>query len=182
MITLFVMVDEREEKKKASIFDELKQTYDKDRPTGFSEYTQQTQMFANIPDNQFGHAWTLVNPSPKDIAKDGFNIITDPQVLLGNIGNEKSLRLYQIDLFFLTNMLSTAIHDKMMEFVFEPLWTIFKSEVRITATLEGSERAYQAFTVPMRTGKSKGFRILGGKKKKKEPIDYVIPQEEEGIY
>lgn len=166
------------------IFDELNKSYNSMVDSGFGDYTQDVQRFANVPHDQFSHAHSLINPISKKMAKEGFDVITDPSVLLGNIDNEKSLRMYQIDVFFLTNMLSCALHDEMMQVVFEPLWTVFKSEMRITSTIGGLERAYQAFHLPVYAGsKKKGFKILGKRKKKREPIDYVIPQEEdEGIY
>lgn len=163
-----------------SLFDELNELFSKTEHSGFGTYTQYTQNYGHIPDNQYDHAWGLLNPPPKKIEKDGFDLLTDQTILLGNIDNEKSLRMYQIDLFFLSNMLALARNDPMMRYVFEPLWANEKMEIRITGTIGGTERSLQAFHIPV-LKQQKGFKILGGRKKK-QPIEYVIPQEDEGMY
>jgi len=144
----------------------------------FSEYTQNTQAFANMPDNQFGHAWGLINIRRGEVK--GFEDLLNPHIFLGNVEDAKSLKLYQLDFYWLINLYRLAAEDPALKYVFEPLWTSFLGELRLTGALEGSERIYQAFKVP--GYKSKGFSILK-KKKKKEPLDYVFPDDEDdGIY
>jgi hypothetical protein len=173
-------MEENKDKKGGShLLDEISEEFDKE--TDFDDYTQNTQFYSNNPDNQFSHAWQLINTQRKQMHKDGFDFLFDPQILLGNIDNEKSLRLYQIDLFFLNNMFSCALNDPVMEHVFKPLWSNFKNEVRITSVIGGGERFLQAFHIPAQQ-QSKGFKLLGKRKKKKEPVNYVIPEEDDGIY
>jgi hypothetical protein len=118
-----------------NILDVLNDQLGKGTLSDFSEYTQNTQNYGHMPDNQFGHAWNLINVrrgEPKD-----FEDLLNPHIFLG--------------------------------------------ELRLTGALDGSERVYQAFKTPM--ARSKGFSILKKKKKKREPIDYVLPDEDdEGIY
>lgn len=165
-----------------TIFDEVNERYVRSQKTGFSGYTQEQQFMSYLPHDQFGHAYTLINNRARKMEKEGFDIIADPSILLGNIKDEKSLKFYQMDVHLLTNLLACGMTDPVMRFVFDPLWTAFKIEIRSTCNIDGVERSYQAFHVPL-VSRKKGFGLFSGKKKKKEPIDYVIPTEEdEGIY
>ena len=175
--------EQPKEDKTKSIFDEVNEKYQNIKNTGFSGYTQDQQMLSQLPHDQFGHAYTLINGRGRKMEKEGFDIMSDPSILLGNIKDEKSLRFFQMDEYLLTNMLSCALTDPVMEHVFHPLWTAFKLELRSTANLDGRERSYQAFHVPMSAVGKKGFGLFNKRKKQKEPIDYVIPSEDdEGIY
>jgi len=166
-----------------TIFEEVNERYTNIKKTGFSGYTQDQQFLSHLPHDQFGHAYTLINSRSRKIEKEGFDIIADPSILLGNVQNEKTLKFYQMDVNFLVNLLACGLNDPVMRFVFDPLWTAFKNEIRSTCNLDGTERSYQAFHVPMGRAK-KGFGFFGRKNtKKREPIDYVIPNEDdEGIY
>ena len=178
------MVSEEEEIKKKTIFDEVNERYRNISNSGFGNYTQDQQMLAQLPHDQFGHAYSLINNRSRKMEKEGFDIIADPQILLGNIKDEKSMKFYQMDVMLLTNILACALNDPVMKVVFDPLWTNFKQEIRSTCNIDGIERSYQAFHIPFsRTAGKKGFGFLSKKKKQKEPIDYVIPSEDdEGIY
>jgi len=169
------MTEEIEE----SLLDELNKEFDNKEETRFGSYTQDMQRIGYTPDNPYGHAWGLVNSPEKKFEVDGFNTLNDPQILLGDIENEKSLRLYQRDLHYLTNMCSIAMNDPMFKTVFETLWQIFKNEVRITSAMGGKERQYQAFHIPQQNT-SRGFSFFGKKRKKpKEPMEYIFPQDDE---
>lgn len=162
-----------------NILDVLNDQLGKGTLSDFSEYTQNTQNYGYMPDNQFGHAWNLINVrrgEPKD-----FEDLLNPHIFLGNIDDNKSLRFYQLDYYWLINMFRMAKEDPTLKYVFEPLWLSFLGELRLTGALDGSERVYQAFKTPMT--RSKGFSILKKRKKKREPMDYVLPDEDdEGIY
>jgi hypothetical protein len=166
--------------RKKTILEELDERLTEEEIEDFEHYTQYTQRYENMPDNQFSHAWRLINVRQGKVRN--FDDLLNPHLFLGSIDDVKSLRFYQNDMFWLTGMFRLAKEDKAMEYVFEPLWHSFLSEVRLTSTLDGSERIYQAFKVP-RTP-SKGFRIFRPKrKKKKEPIEYLFPDEEDqGMY
>lgn len=148
--------------------------------SGFDTYSQETQKFGYIPENQFAHAYMLLTSQSKSFEKDGMDIVDDPQIMLGNIENEKTMRYYQRDLFYLIQMCGIAIYDETFQEIFKPLWKVFKSEVRITSAMGGTERQYQAFHIPQASHK-KGFSLFGKtkKKKKKEPRDYIFPEEDE---
>jgi len=153
-----------------TIFEEVNERYNNIKNTGFSNYTQDQQMLSQLPHDQFGHAYTLINNRSRKMEKEGFDIIADPQILLGNIKDEKSLKFYQMDVMLLTNLLACAINDPVMKVVFDPLWTAFKSEIRSTCNIDGIERSYQAFHVPMGSGGKKGFGLFNRKKNRKNRL------------
>ena len=167
-----------------NLLDELHNLFTKRGGSGFGSYTQDMAKRGFSPDNAYSHAWNLISSSKKDIEIDKMNVLNDPQIILGNIENEKSLRYYQNDLYFLTNLCNMAINDPMFKGVFEVLWQNFKNEVRITSCMGGTERQYQAFHIPQASTK-RGFSLFGRRKKQqpKNVMDYVIPQEsEEDMY
>jgi len=169
----------KEKEQKKHILDELFERYGNDDASGFSNYTQQTQKYDKMPDNQFGHAWSLINIKQGGVKE--FDDLLNPHLFLGAIDDPKTLKFYQNDMYWLTSLFRLAKNDKMMEYVFEPLWHSFLTEVRLTGTLDGSERIYQAFKIPM--SRKSGFKLFSKNKKKKEPMDYIIPQDdEEGMY
>lgn len=173
-----------EDESEVNLLDELNKQFGKHEESGFGEYTQDMQKIGFTPDNPYGHAWTLVNSPARKLETDGFNILNDPQIFLGNIENEKSLRLIQNDLNYLTNICGMALEDPIFKDVFNVLWQIFKTEVRITSAMGGTERQYQAFqpNQPV-SSTSRGFSFFGKKRKKpKDPVEYLLPQDEESMY
>lgn len=172
---------EKEEKSSNPTEELLKKIYEASNSNEFSDYTRNTQFFNTMPENQFSHAWLLLN-NPRNDPKS-FSDLLDPQMFLGNVGDAKSLRFYQIDYQNIVQMFSMAKNDPVMRYIFEPIYNSLIGEIRLTSVMDGSERSYQAFHVPMRKGKSGGFHILSKKKEKREPIEYLMPNEEdEGIY
>ena len=170
------MTDEETEE---NLLDELNNQLSKKEVSNFGTYTQDMQRIGYTPDNPYGHAWGLVNSPQKSLEKDGFNVLNDPQIFLGFIENEKSMRLYQKDLYFLTNLCGMAQNDPIFKSVFKVLWQSFKNEVRITSARGGTDRQYQAFHIPQQS-KSKGFSFFRkARKKPKEPMDYIFPQDDE---
>jgi len=151
--------------------------------SGFDSYASETQKYGYIPDNQFAHAYMLLTAEGKKFETHGMDMVDDPQIMLGNIENEKTMRHYQRDLFYLIQMCGIAVYDPIFKEVFLPLWKIFKSEVRITSAMGGTERQYQAFHIPQANTK-KGFSLFGKPKKrskKKDPMEYLIPEQEEEV-
>lgn len=167
-----------------TILDKLIRQFSSDKKSGFGDYTQDMQVRGHIPDNPFAHAHMLINPSHKDTQKDGFDVLNDPQILLGFIEDSKTLRLFQKDLELLAVMCGMAQRSKVFDYVFPILWNATKINIRVTAAMDGTERYLQAFHITGTPSKRKGFGILKrGKKQKREPIDYIIPDEEDqGIY
>lgn len=147
--------------------------------SGFGEYTQDSQRFRATPRDRYGHAWRIIDVPVKKF--EAMEDMFDPNLWLGNIQDAKSLRYYQNDLSNMVVLAKMSMNDPIMEYVFNIEWTKVKLELRVTGIVEGKERAYQAFTIP--TGGGKGFGIFRRKPKPKEPMEYLVPQEdEEAIY
>lgn len=164
----------------SDILDELHDLFKKGTG-GFGEYVRHMQNLGHIPGNQFDHAWGLIHQQKKDQEKKSFNFLEDQNKYLGNVSDDKVLRFYQLDHFFLTNIFSLGQVDPAEELVFEVLWANFVSELRMTCNVEGVERHLQAFLHPISGRTGFGF----GKKKKRKAVEYITPQEEpqqEGNY
>jgi len=162
---------------KKSIFDEVEELLKKDE--NFKQYTQYIQRHQVIPDNPYTHNYVLLTARQGEIER--FEDLMHPQAMLGAIDDPKSLRLYQNDIYFLSNLFSLAKNSKTLRYVFDALFYSFVFEVRLTSTLDGAERIYQAGAMPVT--KPKGFRFFTRKKRPKEPLRYVFPEEsEESVY
>ena len=146
-----------------------------DKPSGFGQYTQETQKMMFSPDNPYGHQYALISSQTKDVKKHGWRAIDDPQIVLGDIDNEKTLRLYQIDYSLLVSCCNMAQKDPMWESVFDTFWRKFKGELRMTSNMGGKERFFQAFMTPKSSSRP-GFSFLRKKssKKKKTYADYIF--------
>jgi len=178
-------MDEKKETPK-SLLDEINKIFsgNVDEQSGFSSYTQEVQKLSFSPDNPYSHAYGLISSRTKDIDKDGWDTLNDPQLFLGSIDNAKSLRIYQLDIYWLTNLFNIAREDPVFKNIFNTLWANLKTELRLTSVMDGTERKLQAFHVPQPSIK-KGFGFLKPKSnKKKEPLEYIIPQEDDeaGMY
>lgn len=167
------------EKTNKHILEELYERYGTKDPSGFSDYTQKTQRYDKMPDNQFGHAWNLINIKQGDVKE--YDDLLHPHLFLGAIDDFKTLKLYQDVSDYIDSIFSLAQHDEAMKTVFNNVFYSFIKDVRLTGTLDGSERIYQAFKIPSK--RKSGFKLFKGRKKKREPMDYVFPDEEdEGLY
>ena len=170
-----------------SLLEEIRELYskgDSSIQSGFSKYTQDGQKLGHIPSDPYSHAWGLLHNQTKKLATDGMDILDSDQVVLGNVKNDKTLAIYQKEYRYLVNLCKMALNDEIFTPVFEVLWKQFVVDIRLTGVMGGTERAYQAFQVPTGVSTKSGF---GGtflrKKKPREPIEYLIPsEEEEGVY
>jgi len=162
---------------KKSIFDEVEELLRKDE--NFRQYTQYIQRHQVIPDNPYTHNYVLLTARQGEIER--FEDLMHPQAFLGAIDDPKTMRLYQNDIYYLSNLFSLARNSKTLKYVFDALFYSFVFEVRLTSTLDGAERTYQAGAMPV--SKPKGFRFFRKKRRPKEPLGYVIPEEaEESVY
>ena len=181
-----MMVDEESAAETKSLLDELERqftTAPKNTPgvptDNFTQYIIENQKLGYIPDNPYGHASWLINSKSKKFEMDGLDVLDDPQIHLGFMEDPKTMRIYQMELAYLTGMATLALQDLTMRYVFCSLWKQYRNEVRMTTSMSGAERQYQAFHIPQQV-KKKGFGFLRPKQKKREPIEYIFPQEDEG--
>ncbi len=100
-----------------------------------------------MPDNQFSHQYSLINPMPLDVRE--FNQLLNQHVLLGAIDDNELMRYYQDDMVHLVNLFDMAKQDgkvgEAMEYVFNVLYWGWTGEIRMTAVKGGKERDLQSF-------------------------------------
>ena len=174
-----------EEEDDISLLDELNNLF-KSKNTNFSEYTQENQKLYYAPDNPYAHQYSLISSKTGDVETKKWDVIDDPQIVLGDIDNEKTLRLYQTDFRLLVECCGLAQKDPMFNIVFNALWRIFKGELRMTSNMGGKERFFQAMMTPKSQARP-GFSLLrkASSKKKKTMADYVFESDDEeggGMY
>ena len=141
----------------------------------FKDYVNKIIFFSHIPKDRFSHAFRLLQTEQNNI-ENYADVLNQRHIFLGNIDNARVLRCNQNDAMFFYALLSLARRDVAMKEVFDVIFWSWVLELRLTSTKKGKERDLQAFLIPRTT---EGFRFPL-RKKKQEPMDYIIPDEEEG--
>jgi len=153
----------------------------KKRRGGFSDYIERSTFYANIPQDPFSHQYQLINKPPSIIEHED-NII-DSTIQLANIGDKRTMLLYQRDQRLLTRLFDMAQRSDGVKGLFNTLYYSWRGEIKMTSAFKGKERDLQSFIEPdIHMG---GFGFLQRKKekkKKKQLMDYLTPEDQGGIY
>jgi len=105
------------------------------------------RVYGYLPDNQFAHSMLLLKPLPETI--EDFNQLLNQNLLLGDISDNRLLRLYQNDIMWVVNFFSMAKNGgktgEAIKMVFDALYWNLVMEIRMTAIKGGKERYLQSF-------------------------------------
>ena len=95
-----------------------------------------------VPHDPYSHSALLLQHRDEVVKK--FTELVSREVLLANIGEDKTLRLYQNDIMILTAAFDMALRDPAMMMVFYPMYYGWLGELAMTRTKDGLERKMQA--------------------------------------
>jgi hypothetical protein len=166
------------ESKDDDIFKEIHETFGRIRDANFARYTKDMNALGHIPNNAYDHAFSLISAAQKDVVRDDFAFLEDKSKFLGNIKNSRELRFYQMENYWLTLLFNMGRKDPAEMVVFQVLWAAFKDDIRMTCNIDHLERDYQGFNPPA-PGGTQGGGSFFSRKKKRKPIEYVIPQDDD---
>ena len=103
-----------------------------------------SQIYKHMPKDAYSHATFLLTADPKDVTE--FQELLNRHVLLGNISNDRIMRFYQNDIYFLTSFFEMAQRDPGFKKFFKVIFYSWVFEIALTRTKGGLERRLQNFT------------------------------------
>ena len=115
----------------------------------FQEYLKELRLYGDLPRDQFGHQYKLLYHPSVEINKntkrrDLFN----PDILLGNIKDSKTLYFFQRDFMILHRFYDMGLRSIGIMDLFNNLFYSWEGSIRMTGALGGNERWLQSFLEP----------------------------------
>jgi len=153
----------------------------KKEKSGFSEYLEKSSFYSNIPDNIFSQQYQIIHKPAKEIEHE--DSIVDEDIMLSSIKDDRTMLLYQRDQRFLQRLYDMSLRSKGVAQLFRTICYGWRGEIKMTYALKGKERKLQSFLDIEEEDSGFGFPKLKRKKKQKKQImDYMVPEDQGGIY
>jgi len=156
--------------------------YERLRPRG-KGFGQDMQESFISPKDPFAHQYMLLRNHTREV--NSFPDLMNPDIVLSNIGDNRTLLVYQRDFRLITRLFDMSLRCIGAKDLFNSLYYGWLGEMRMTSALSGRERDLQSFIIPEDTGGRGSFSFLGKKKskpKKRTVQDYLSPDEQSNIY
>jgi hypothetical protein len=156
----------------------------KEEEHGFGKYMELGAIYANVPHDPYSHQFQLIHRPGRTISK--LEDMLDPNILLSNIEDSRTMFLCQRDFYFLSRFLDMGTRSDGILRVFNALFYPWVGQMRMTSALKGRERDLQSFLdVPAVASTGYGLswaqkRHLKKQKKRKGVADYLVPQDTGG--
>jgi hypothetical protein len=156
----------------------------KDAPSAsdFGKYMELGSFYANIPHDPYSHQFQLIH-KPGRAVKD-LSEILDPNILLSNISDSKTMYFYQRDFYYLSRFFDMGKRSVGVMNVWKALFHPWVGQIRMTSAMKGRERDLQSFLdVPAMPSEGYGvgwWEKRKQKKKKKELMDHLQPENSYG--
>jgi hypothetical protein len=161
--------------------------HDKEKTsTSFDDYLRELKIYSDIPKDQFGHQYKLLyHPSQEISNKSRRSELFNPDVLLGNIKDSRSLYFLQRDFAILHRLFDMGLRSEGVMDLFNNLYYPWVGQIRLTSALGGNERWLQSFLEPMQQ-QFESFSFWQKRQQKKQskgrrnPLSFLKPQDGEG--
>lgn len=148
----------------------------------FSEYVKESRFYANIPHDQFAHQTQIVRHPGRD--PDKRSELLDPDIVLSNIQDSRTLFLLQRDFLILHRFYDMGMRSAGLMMVFESRYHPWVGQVRMTSAYHGGERRMQSFLEPT-ISPTEGFTYAEKRRAKKQEKGiqrFLRPQDEGNLY
>lgn len=160
----------------------------KEEQHGFGKYMELGSIYANVPHDPYAHQFQLIHKLGKEVVK--LEDMLDPDILLSNIEDSRTMFLCQRDYYFLSRFLDMGTRSDGIMNVFQALFYPWVGQMRMTSALRGRERDLQSFLeVPAVASTGFGLswaekRRLKKEQKRRGLTQYLSPQGQggSGIY
>jgi hypothetical protein len=182
-------MDSNEREEFLDVIDDLKNQLDQVKQEsegkGFGDYVAKTQFYANIPKDPFSHQYQLIH-RPSRGEPQGFDDLLDPNILLSNIQDSKSMLICQREYYLLSRFFDMGTRSEGVMGVFRTLYFPWVGQMRMTCGLKSHERDLQSFLEPEVESSMSWFGKRKENKKKRSMRDMMMGQMEDnsggGIY
>jgi hypothetical protein len=114
------------------------------------DYLLSMKLYSDLPKDQYGHQYKLLwHPTTQITKTSKRSDLFNPDVLLGNIGDSKTLYFLQRDFAILHRIYDMGLRSEGIMDLFNNLYYPWVGQIRLTAALGGAERSHQSFLEPM---------------------------------
>lgn len=108
----------------------------------FGQYMKEMGKGKTLPNDPYEHSTLLIEAEKENVKN--FSEILDKFWLLGNVKDDKLIRVYQREIGLLTELLDMATREDELANMFQVLYYKGRSEFSITRNKDGTERNQQA--------------------------------------
>lgn len=150
------------------------------------DYLREMKLFGDLPKDQFSHQYKLwAHPSIKVTRESSRGDLFNPDLILGNIEDSKTLYFLQRDYNILQRLFDMGLRSDGVWDLFENLYYPWLGGVNLTRALKGKERDHQSFIEPV-PHIDQAFTYLEKRKMKKEMkgrkklLSYLQPGDQGG--
>lgn len=152
------------------------------KTVSFDEYLRELKIYSDVPRDQFGHQYKLLYHPGQEISKKSRRSeLFNPDILLGNIKDSRTLYFLQRDFAILHRLFDMGIRSEGVMDLFNNLYYPWVGQIRLTSALGGTERNLQSFLEPQQQQfesfsywQKRQQKKQGGKRKRF--MDYLQPQ------
>jgi len=110
---------------------------------GMGDFVASTNKNREYPRDPFSHGFAMMDNTDDPIADDYHKVVGKHEVL-GNVGDDVMLRLYQNDSRYLTWLFDMAQRDPELIPYYKSIAGIWRGEITLTRARDGLERKLQA--------------------------------------
>lgn len=148
-----------------------------DKKVSMDDYLRELKLYGDTPKDQFSHQYKLLYHPNVEINNRSKRVdLFNPDILLGNIKDSKTLYFFQRDFSILHRIYDMGLRSEGVMDLFNNLYYAWVGQIRLTGALTGNERLLQSFLEPT-LPTSEGFTFLEKRKidkeKKKRLRDYM---------
>ncbi len=148
-----------------------------EKKVSMDEYLRELKLYGDTPKDQFSHQYKLLyHPNVEINARSKRVDLFNPDILLGNIKDSKTLAFFQRDFSILHRIYDMGLRSGGVMDLFNNLYYAWIGQIRLTGALTGNERLLQSFLEPQ-LQEAEGFSFLekrkAEKQRKKRLQDYM---------
>lgn len=138
------------------------------KEVSLDEYLREMKIYSDMPRDQFAHQYKLLyHPAQEVTEKSKRADLFNPDVLLGNIKDSKTLYFLQRDFSILHRIYDMGLRSAGVMDLFNNLYYSWVGQIKLTGALGGNERWLQSFLEPIQPG----FESFSFSKKEREQKD-----------
>ena len=139
-----------------------------DEKVSMDDYLRDLKLYGDTPKDQFSHQYKLLyHPTIEINETTKRSDLFNPDILLGNIKDSKTLYFFQRDFSILHRLYDMGLRSAGVMDLFNNLYYAWVGQIRLTGALTGNERLLQSFLEPV-LSQSEGFTFLEKRKMDKE--------------
>lgn len=139
-----------------------------EKKVSMDDYLRELKLYGDTPKDQFSHQYKLLYHPSIEINNRSKRVdLFNPDILLGNIKDSKTLYFFQRDFSILHRIYDMGLRSGGVMDLFNNLYYAWVGQIRLTGALTGNERLLQSFLEPV-LGQTEGFTFLEKHKQDKE--------------